>query len=221
MCSMNDAYMPRKVMAKKKYVNATGETVPSVTTALAIIDKPALVGWANKMGLNGIDTNKYKNELADVGTLAHYFIMCRLSEELPDFSENSPKQVDAAMKCYAKFTDWETRNPLKPILTEHEMVSEQYQYGGCIDLYCLSSGQLMLCDFKTGSGIFPEMIYQVAAYRQLLRESGFIVSKVIILRIGRDDSEGAEEKILSSSQLDVGFEIFIHALAIHKLTKGK
>lgn len=218
---MSEQYIPRKVMAKKKYVNATGETVPSVTTALAIIGKPALVGWANKMGLQGIDTNKYKDELAEVGTLAHYFIMCRLSEELPDISEYSPNQVEAGTKCYDKFVDWESRNPLKPLLIEHEIVSERYQYGGCIDLYCLSGSDLMLCDFKTGSGIYPDMIYQVAAYRNLLQEDGFTVSKVIILRIGRDDSEGAEEKILTPSQLDVGFEIFLHALEIYRLTRGK
>ncbi len=218
---MNDAYIPRKVMAKKKYVNAGGIVIPSVTTALAIIDKPALVRWANRMGLQGIDTNKYKDELAEVGTLAHYFIMCRLSEELPDVSEYSPNQVKASMKCYDKFIDWESRNPVKPLLIEHEMVSERYQYGGCIDLYCLSCGELMLCDFKTGKGIYPEMIYQVAAYRNLLQESGFTVSKIIILRIGRDDTEGAEEKILTPSQLDVGFEVFLHTLEIHRLTKGK
>ncbi len=211
-----------RVKAKERYKNAADEALTSVTTALAILAKPALVIWANRLGLKGIDSNKFKDELADIGTLAHYFVMCRLDNEIPEVDEFTPEQVRSGQICYQKYIDWESRNPVKPLLIETPLVSEVYQYGGQVDLYALSSGTYMLVDFKTGKGLFPESTYQVAAYRQLLKENGFPVDKVVILRIGRDEFEGVEEKIISTTELDNGFQIFIRCLEIHNLImKGK
>jgi len=208
-----------RVQAKAKYRNAAGVVIPSVTTALNILNKPALVKWANKLGLEGIDSSRYRDALADIGTLTHYLIMCRLNEELPDTSDYTPEQVELAEGCYKKYVDWELRNPVKPILVEEQLVSEKYQYGGTPDLYALSNRVLMLADFKTNAkGIFAEMIYQVAAYRHLLQEAGYTVSKTCILRLGRSTSEGAEERILSEGEMEVGFQIFLRCLEIHQLT---
>ena len=211
-----------RVKAKERYRNAVGDIIPSVTTVLDILAKPALIRWANRMGLDGIDTNKYKDALADIGTLAHLLIICSLSDELPEVDEFTPEQLRAAERCYAKFVDWEKRNPVTPLLVEHPLVSETYQYGGRLDLFCICNDAFMLADFKTSGGIFPEMIYQVAAYRQLLVEAGWHVQKAVILRVGRDDREGADEKILTEYELDIGFQIFTRCLEIYKLTtKGK
>jgi len=208
-----------RVKAKPKYRNAAGDIIPGVTTALGIINKPALVRWANRLGLEGIEVDRYKDELADIGTLTHYLIMCRLREEIPDISEFTPEQSVMADVCFKKYIDWESKNPVTPVLVEERLVSERYQYGGAFDLYAICNKELMLVDFKTNAkGIFPEMIYQVSAYRQLLTEAGYGVHKVAILRLGRTDPEGAEERILTGYEMDVGFEIFIRALEIYKLT---
>ena len=210
-----------RIKAKASYRNAAGDRITGTTTALAILAKPALINWANRMGLQGIDSTKYKDALADIGTLAHYFVMCRLADELPEVDEFTPEQVKSAQICYQKYTDWEDRNPVTPILTETPLVSEIYQYGGQVDLYAVCNGTYLLVDFKTGKGLFPESTYQVAAYRQLLIENGFPVQKVVILRIGRDELEGVEEKIVSTHELDTGFQIFIKCLELHNLiTKG-
>ena len=210
-----------RIKAKVSYKNAAGNTIPSTTTATGILDKPALVRWANRMGLQGIDSNKYKDILADIGTLSHYFVTCRLQDEIPEVDEFTPEQVNSAQICYKKYVDWENRNPVTPILIEEPLVSEIYQYGGQPDLYGVSNGIFLLADFKTGGGIYPEMIYQVAAYRQLLSENGFPVGKVVILRIGRDENEGVDEKIISEHELDNGFEIFTHCLEIYRLTRRR
>lgn len=211
-----------RIRARERYKNAAGIVVPSVTTALSILAKPALIRWANRLGLQGIDSDKYKDELADVGTLTHYLIMCRLREEIPETDEFTPEQLELAQGCFKKYVEWENKNPLKPILVEERLVSERYQYGGQLDLYALCvNGGLMLADFKTNAkGIFPEMIYQVAAYRQLLLEAGYRISRAVILRLGRTDLEGAEEKVLSAEELNVGLQVFLHALEIHRLQLG-
>jgi hypothetical protein len=208
-----------RIKSKEHYKNSSGIIIPSVTTVLNILAKPALIRWANRLGLEGIDMDKYKDELADIGTLTHYLIMCRLREEIPETNEFTPEQLELAQGCFKKYIEWEGKNPIRPILVEERLVSEQYQYGGQPDLYALCiNGGLMLADFKTNAkGIFPEMIYQVAAYRQLLLEAGYKVSKAVILRLGRTDLEGAEEKILSTDELDVGLKIFLHSLEIYRL----
>ena len=207
--------------AKGQYRNSIGEIIPGVTTALNELNKPALVPWANRMGLQGIDTRKYVDALADVGTLAHYFVMCRLEDEIPEVDEYSPEKVRAAEGCFKKYIEWERKNTVVPVFTEKPLISERYQYGGMVDLYAICNERLTLVDFKTNAkGIFPESTYQVAAYRQLLREHGYGVADVVILRLGRSAEEGAEEKILTSSELDNGFEIFIRCLDIYRLTRG-
>jgi len=211
-----------RIKAKEYYKNAAGERVPSVTTALSELSKPALVRWANKLGLQGIDSDKYKNELADIGTLTHYFIVCRLQEIVPDVSEYTPEQVELAQGCFKQYTDWEAKNPIMCVFSEVPFISEKYQYGGTPDLYAVCNKELMLVDFKTSaSGIFPEMVYQVAAYRQLLADAGYRTSKAIILRLGRGSNEGADEKIISTQELDNGFEIFTRCLDIYKLKRGE
>lgn len=210
-----------RIRPKEKYKNAQGLEIPSVTTALNELNKPALVRWANKLGLDGIDASKYKDELADVGTLTHYFIMCRLTEEVPVVDEYTNEQIQLAQACYKQYVDWELRNPIRCIIAETPMISEVYQFGGTPDLYCLSSKDLMLVDFKTNAkGVFPEMIYQVAAYYHLLVEQGYKVTKCVILRLGRGSNEGAEERILTPHEIETGFEIFVRCLDIWRLKHG-
>jgi hypothetical protein len=211
-----------RIKAKPKYKNSSGLTVPSVTTALGELSKPALIKWANRMGLEGIDVDKYKDELADIGTLTHYLIISRLKEEVPDVNEFTPEQLKLAESCYRRYVDWEGRNPVKCIFAEEPLVSEIYQYGGQPDLYAVCHSDLILADFKTNArGIFPEMIYQVAAYRQLLIENGYKITKAVILRIGRGTDEGVDEKILTASEMNNGFEIFMRSLEIYKLKRGE
>ncbi len=211
-----------RIKAKGKYRNAGGIIIPSVTTALAELSKPALIKWANRIGLEGIDLDRYKDALADIGTLTHYLIVCRLREEEPDLSEYTPEQVKAAENCLRQYIDWEQKNPVMCVLAEQPLVSEKFQYGGTPDLLAICNKLLLLVDFKTSaSGIFPDMVYQVAAYRILLIEAGYNVTKALILRIGRDSNEGAEEKILTPSEMDTGFEIFIRCLDIYRLKRGE
>ena len=61
------------------------------------------------------------------------------------------------------------------------------------------------------------MIFQLAAYRWLLRENGYGVDNARILRIGRDETEGFEERAVSD--LDDEFQVFLHCLNIYNLQK--
>ena len=214
----------KKAQAHVRYKLADGTIVPGTTTVTGILDKPALVVWANRLGLEGIDSSKYRDSAAVVGTLAHYLAECDLRGEKPDVSEYSPADVEKAENSLIKFWEYRDEHHLEPILVEGQLVSQAHRYGGTVDLYGKRDGILSLIDLKTGkpnprtgTGIYPEMMLQVTAYHQLLIENGHPVEQVFILRIGRDETEGFEERKVD--RLDVRWEIFKHCLGIYYLQK--
>ena len=77
---------------------------------------------------------------------------------------------------------------------------------------------MTLVDFKTGSGVWPEHFYQMAAYRQLLIENGYEAPAIhSVLNIPRKESEAFDIK--SRAALEDEFKIFLAAKTIYDLTK--
>jgi len=208
---------PKKSKAHVRYELPNGTKIPGVTTVLGILNKPALVIWANRLGLQGIDSTKYRDNLAEVGTLAHQMIVDYFNKVKTDTSEYSQSQIDLAENCLLSFWEWEKGHKIEVIMAEAQLVSQEYGFGGTIDCFCKLDGQPTLLDFKTGKAIYPEMFYQLAAYEQLLAEAGKLIEVTRILRIGRDADEGFEER--SVGKLDKHFELFKHCLAIYNLQK--
>ena len=208
-----------RIKAHTTYKLLDGTIVPGVTTILGILNKPALVPWANKLGLQGIDSTKYVDEKAAIGTLAHQMIANYLRGEQTDTSEYSKLQIDQAENAVLSFFEWEKNHHLEPVFVEEPMISEHHRFGGTLDFLGTVNGEpeLALIDFKTSGGIYPEMYIQVAAYRQLAFEHELDVQKVKILRIGRTEDEGFEDKPVN--HLDKRWELFLHCLAIYNLQK--
>jgi hypothetical protein len=44
---------------------------PTVSQLLQLLDKPALLGWANKIGLEGISLDEYRKKSTKGGTDLH------------------------------------------------------------------------------------------------------------------------------------------------------
>lgn len=208
---------PRKARAHTIYKLDDGTKVPGVTTVLAILNKPALIKWANNLGLQGIDSTKYRDEMADIGTLAHKMILDYFNKEETDTSDYSQNQIELAENCLLSFWEWEKEHKIEVIMAEKQLVSRDYGFGGTIDCYCNLDDKPTLLDFKTGKAIYPEMIYQLAAYEQLILEARHTVAESRILRIGRDEDEGFEDR--SVGKLARQFELFKHCLAIYNLQK--
>jgi len=189
------------------------------------LDKPALVRWANKLGLQGIDATKYRDAAADVGTCAHRLIQAHWQREdyndvraalAAEYGENT---LDLAENAAISYFEWEKDHDVRAEFCERPMVSEKHRYGGTCDFYGLVDGKRTLLDLKTGSGIWPEHVIQVAAYRQMLREHGYRVERVVILNIPRKESESFDAKWPSGKQLDAAWRIFRHLRAVYDLRK--
>jgi hypothetical protein len=210
-----DTDFGKKVRAHVRYRTADGTMVPGATTVLSGLAKPALVGWANRLGLEGIDSRAYTSEAATVGTLAHYLIECQLGCVEPDLADFTPAQLERAQTSLASFNAWLKDHTLEPLMLEAQLVSERYRFGGTIDCYGRLDNDLVLLDFKTSSGIYDEHKFQVAAYWHLLKELGHPVDGARILRIGRDGG-GLEEHRLTRDQALGAWGVFQAALVLYQ-----
>lgn len=199
------------------YKLADGKRVPGTTTITGLLNKPQLIAWANRLGLEGIDSNKYRDEAANIGTLAHAMIQAHLQLEDLGMDNYSARDIGLAENALISYWEWEARHDIEPIFCEVPMVSENYRYGGTVDCYCVLDGKKTLLDFKTGKAIYPEMFYQLAAYTNLLRENGHEVEQCKILRIGRDEIEGFEEKTIVDTSKQ--FDLFKNLLNVYYLQK--
>jgi len=211
-----------KNKAHTRYKFADGTPVPGVTTITGSQigwNKQVLINWANRIGLEGISANKYRDDKANIGTLAHRMITDRLTGRETDTSDYSKNQIDAADNSALSFYEWAKAKDIVPILIEQPLVSETHRFGGTADIYAFVNGTAELIDLKTGSGIYEEMFVQVAAYAQLLIEHGHKVEVVRILNIPRTEDERFIEQVLGKHQRDVAWQIFLNCLNNYQLRR--
>lgn len=213
-----DLIIKKRSKAHQRYRLTDGSIVPGVTTILGIMNKPALVKWANNLGLQGIDSSAYVDETAKIGTLAHEMVQEYLGGPEWDRTAYNPGQIDLAENAVLSFYEWERRNvsSFKTTFIEEQFVSETNRYGGTVDWYGELNGQLWLIDFKTCKTLYPEHTYQTAAYRALLLERGYRVDGVRILRIGRSEDESFDDKIIGREEIEDAYRVFESALNLYR-----
>lgn len=199
--------------------------VPGVTTITGVMDKPALVKWANNLGLQGIDSTKYVDELADIGTLCHWLIEqhvkgVKIDQDMLKMHWTG-SQIDLAENGYIKFMEWEDKHGFEMIGSELQLVSQNHWYGGTLDLYGVlkkDKDKRVLVDIKTSKGIFGEHKTQVAGgYGILAEENGHKCDEIVILRVGRTPDEGFEDKWLTPSICELHRKRFMVCRELYKI----
>jgi hypothetical protein len=207
-----------KYTAHTQYKNRNGITVPGVTTVIGQLNKPQLVAWANRLGLQGINSNKYRDEMAEIGTLAHSMILAQLGGDAVDFNDFTPEQMSKARNCMRSYDAWDEGKLVMPIVVEKPMVSEHFQYGGTPDFYGWIDGKITLADYKTGS-IYKEAYIQACAYYYLLVENGYApAEQILILGIPRTNDENFKEVRFTDPA--IGWELFKHLRTVYELMKA-
>lgn len=128
---------------------------PSVTELIQLLDKPALLSWANKLGLQGKKLEDERQKYLSRGTSLHkqienYHLMAQDFEDM-DFQQR-----------YIEFmSDKHIISIEKKIETEH--------YQGRLDTYFVWNGDYYVADFKTNqSNIYLENKLQLVAYKKAL-----------------------------------------------------
>ncbi|MCW6168884.1 MAG: hypothetical protein LVQ96_04895 [Thermoplasmatales archaeon] len=192
--NLDDDYSNRKVIVPKEslhpsYFSADGTKLPSVTTVLSIINKPYLVKWANKMGLQGINVEEYNRGITGIGTLTHARIQAFLEGVPIDDSGYTEREISISLSCFNGFMKWYNGHSIKRILTEKSLISEEHKFGGTIDAFLLVDDIPTIIDFKTSNQISNEYYSQLSAYDILLRENNYKAEKTAILRLPKIEPE--------------------------------
>ena len=220
---MTVATKSKKTVAHQRYrLKPTTEfpkglIVPGVTTIVNLLAKPALIPWANELGLQGIDVGKYVDDKADIGMLAHAMVENHLAGKETDFSDYTANQRSQAENSVLSFFNWEKNHKIEVIFVEKQLVSESHKFGGTGDIYAKVDDVLELIEIKTGSGIWPEHFIQTAANFMLLKENGFQVDRARILNIPRAESEAFAEAIVPN--IGLNYDLFYHCLQIYNIRK--
>ncbi len=204
--------------AHTRYYDRNDTLVVGVSTIVGLEDKPFLVNWANKLGLEGVDSKLYTHHTARVGTLAHLMVESDLTGERLDTSDYSENEIAEARLPYNKFKNWiNEQKDFEVIFTEKALVSEGYKYGGTCDIYAKVNGRRTLIDLKTSPSIYDSHKTQLAAYKYLLMENDYEVEDARILRIGRGKQGGFEDVRVSA--IMERFQKFLILLELYNKNK--
>lgn len=209
--------MSNQAQVHTVYKTADGKRVPSVTTYLGILSKPAIIHWAWEQGVAGLDYRKVRDQAGDTGSLVHYLILCAIRGTEPDLTNYSQIDIATSTIPMGKFAAWQADHDLTPIYLEHPLVSETYCFGGTPDFYGEDNGKLTLLDFKTSGAVYPENFYQLAAYKKLLEEHGYEVESARIVRVSKTIGESFDDR--PAGNLENHWKIFLACQQIYELQK--
>ena len=211
-----------------------GEPIPGTTTLCGLLNKPALVGWAGKLctevgwraGKAGEPMPRWtdicygtRDDAASAGTLVHElfdaYIRKHLLPTIPDTDIGK-----AAERGFANARRWLDGSAMAIEAYEKPLVSRKYRYGGTPDALGMSTdGAIALVDWKTSAGVYPEMIVQMAAYRQLLIEATETsIQGVHLVRFSRDHGDFAHY-YYGNDLLDIGWTVFEALLKLQPALK--
>jgi len=188
----------------KYFVN--GEEVDGVTTVLKVINKAALVPWAAKMSAEFVEAQlkagaildelqikqlvagvktAYKTgtaRAADIGTLGHEWAESYLLGGKPSMPIN-PQLANIA-QAVTKFV---TEHDIQVLTTERPLYSMKHKVAGTTDIIANFEGELAIMDWKTGSGIYPEVFAQLGGYSMAYsEETGQQVKSHVAVNVRKD-----------------------------------
>ena len=219
---------------------------PGVTTALSMINKPALVQWASNTACqniqeylmaNALDKPLTKEEI-EKACLEGKNIYKKKAQEAADIGGRVHSAIDAQIKGilppefniagiehpFQAFNDWKASNSLIIELGDTKIGSKIFGYGGSLDMVAFRGSEPIIFDFKTTKkrrdrdhGIYDEYCYQLAAYAQAFYETyGLEVKEVYALWLNK---EKPEFKAVKVTNLKAAFEGFLASLKLYNLSK--
>lgn len=228
--------------------DGTRVRIPSVTTILGVIAKPALVWWsagaavehmrsvvAEERAITDDDLEdarrahqRIANEGANVGTIVHDTLAAWLTGE-----EAALPADDEVMAAAAAVDAWLDARQPEPVAVEQIVVeSSRPLWAGRLDLVCRLPefpGGLVVVDLKTNkTGAYPEHLLQNAAYAQCVEHAtGEPVHATIVVhasKYGAGWSEVVRDSLdwrVDAGMFERAFDLHRHMAELRAVTKPK
>jgi hypothetical protein len=191
-----------------RFYTVDGRDLPSVTSILSILDKPALLPWAaglaakyayahptddHEAGAKAAAAHyrEMSQEAMDIGTRVHALADQYLATgNMGDTKDDSDQVVTAALALL----QWLDEAKYKSISGEKTVYSLVHGYAGTLDQAGTLDGEPVIMDFKTCGKLpataYPEVHLQLCAYSRALREmSNIDISKLVVIYLSRDSGE--------------------------------
>lgn len=157
---------------------------------------------------------KKKEEAGSVGTDIHKNIEDIIKLAIDKY-DGHLSTSDYPLGQVKNFTDWAIENKVKFLASEVMVCdsSPDMFYAGTLDFVAEIDGKKFIGDIKTGSGIYPEHFYQVAAYQNAWEKMGREkLDGAVIVNV----TKKGELKVEYSYFFKEDFDAFKGALAIYK-----
>ena len=123
----------------------------AVTKIIDLLDKPALVGWANKLGLKGLSLKEYYSQVTTDGNEKHY--------EIENYFKHGIEFKGCELLA-EKLKDYE-------VIGVEETITNEFLIGR-IDLVLKKDGLIYVCDFKRNKSIYLKTKLQLSTYKEML-----------------------------------------------------
>jgi genome maintenance exonuclease 1 len=217
------------------WIHKDGERRPaiSVTSALKVLDKPALISWAERCGvegalrleragelkdvpveqateivrINGMGSDAKRDAGADRGTALHDALQLYVEQgTVPTVGD-----FDPAVRGYVQaLCKWLLAAKPDPIASEVIVGSAISGYAGRFDLLATIDGRRTLVDLKTSKRVYAEHHLQIAAYMLALEECGETPADCgLVVAVGEDGEFHSADCCSDSSH-------FLAVLACHR-----
>jgi len=118
---------------------------PSITELIKLLDKPALLNWANKQGLEGIDISKEKKTWLSKGVSTHAEIAAFVKDGTPFTNEDTQKNFQKFI-CDKQVLGY-----------EHDIETEYFV--GRYDMKLKWDDEIVMVDFKKSDKGVMKKIY--------------------------------------------------------------
>lgn len=216
-----------------------GEKIPSVTSILSkVLAKPALLPWGIKATAehyDGIMKKYQEGEFSKIDDKIREDFLKeakgaskKVSSDAATFGSAIHQRIERVIKKQIRlegvedeylpylraFFDWYKQEKIKQISTEKKLYSTIYRYAGTLDAVAKIDDEVIIYDYKTSSGFYPEYDLQISAYAKAYEERyGTKIDKCKIVRI---DKKSTKIEVVEFDNIDELFEVFLNILNIYK-----
>ena len=153
--------------------------------------------------------HRVRAEAGDIGTQIHEAISAEMQ------GEHWEPVTPAAAVAMESYRLWREDSAIVPLWTEQTVWSLEHGYAGSVDLVGMEGEQLVVLDWKTGSGVHNEAALQVAAYANAIEElTGQAADTCSVIHLDKDSPGWREYRVYDWRS---SFDVFLGALNTWKL----